>query len=199
MHNNDNDGYSSPTHVTTGLVLDLDFKARTATVRNRLWNAHDVYFAYAQGSYQNLTNGHVLLQHGTIPVIEEYDANGACVMTARFGKDDAMMSYRAYRSPWVGTPRTRPDIVACREQRNEDDSETTAAYVSWNGATGVQAWKIYGGSDKGMRALKSVPKNGFEMRVELDGNLAGDAVMVQAVGGPNGGKQSEVVSIGKGC
>lgn len=190
---------TSRTHVSTGLVLDLDFQTRATSVRSKLWNPDDIFFAQAQGGYQDLPNGHVLLQHGTVPIIEEYDSNGACVMTARFGLNNVTMSYRGYRSLWVGTPKTKPDVVACREEDSHGRSERTAVYVSWNGATDVQAWKVYAGHDKKVEFVKTVAKNGFETRIEIDGNLVGRAVMVQAVGGPNGGKQSEIVSVGAGC
>ena len=134
-------------------------------------------------------------------MIEEYDADGACVMSARWGQNNVMSSYRGYRAPWIGTPNTKPDVVACREENSRAGGETTAVYVSWNGATDVQAWKISAGQEEGkMRVVKTAPKNGFETRVEICGDkLDGGLVMAQAVGGPNDGKMSEAVPVGKGC
>lgn len=194
LHNNENADDLGGTSLTTGLVLDLDLDSRRASLNRRVWNAADSIYSYSQGGYQTLANGHVLLFHGNVPVVEEYDENGACVMTARYGHDQVMQGYRGYRKEWVGRPRTRPSVVACGVGGGE-----VVVYVSWNGASDVRAWGVYVGSDEGsLRSVKTVAKNGFETRVGLDGP-AGKVVQVQAVGGVNDGVRSEVVFVGSGC
>lgn len=129
-------------------------------------------------------------------MIEEYDETGACVMSAQYGTEDSMQGYRAYRAPWVGRPRTKPSVVACKA----DQGTGTKVYVSWNGATDVSAWKVYGGSGEGsMKVVKTVGKNGFETKALVEDDIGGGKVMVQAVGGVGDGRMSEVVSIGQGC
>lgn len=71
-------------------------------------------YAVSQGSYQLLANDHVLVGHGATPKIEEYDANGAIVMRARFGYDNPMMSYRAFRSAWTARASRSPHRVFMR-------------------------------------------------------------------------------------
>lgn len=198
LHNNANDDYSSLTTLTTGLVLDLDLQNRTTSVVRKMWNADQPVFAVSQGSYQSLPNDHALMYHGRVPLLEEFDENGACVMTAWYGTlNDGMEGYRGYRSPWVGRPTTKPSVVACKDDSSED---TVAAYVSWNGASDVQAWKIYAGKDKkSLEVVKTAPRNGFETRTKVGGVSPGCVMMVQAVGGVNDGTKSEVVSVGKRC
>jgi hypothetical protein len=39
-------------------------------------------------------------------------------------------------------------------------------YVSWNGATGVAAWRVFGGSrPNAMPAVATAPKRGFETAI----------------------------------
>ena len=97
-----------------------------------MWDAAEPVFAQSQGSYQPLSaNGHVLQGHGSIPKIEEYDESGTIVMRARFGFDNTMQSYRAYRYPWIGRQSTKPDVVACPFD-TDDDEKSVAVYVVGN-------------------------------------------------------------------
>ncbi|EAW12970.1 arylsulfotransferase family protein [Aspergillus clavatus NRRL 1] len=192
LHNNENTAFTTHPILTTGLILELDMQNRTVSLLKKFWDAEDPVFAPSQGSYQSLPNGHVLMEHGAVPKLEEYDENGAVVMRARFGYDYVMNSYRGYRSAWTGRPNTKPDVLACPEQGG------MAVYVSWNGATDVQSWKVMTGSaeDK-LSAAQIAPKNGFETKVWLD--KISEKVTVEAVGGVGHGTKSEVVTVGQGC
>ncbi|KAF9893393.1 hypothetical protein FE257_011825 [Aspergillus nanangensis] len=176
LHNNENADMTTPTTMTTGIVLELDMKTKRVSLLEKMFDAEDPVSAPSQGSYQNLDNGHVLMQHGAIPKLEEYDENGALVMRARFGFDATTQSYRGYRFPWVGRPRTSPSVLACPEKGQ------MAVYVSWNGATDVQAWKILAGpeSDK-LSAVQTTTRNGFETKIWVKD--VSEMVMVEAVGG----------------
>lgn len=194
MHNNDNTEFTGHTSLTTGLVLDVELEgSKEVTLKSRIWDAGDPVYADSQGSYQVLGNGHVLQDHGAVPKIEEYDEHGAIVMRARFGYDNTMQSYRAYRYPWVGRPSTKPDVVACPS--SEEGGKKTAVYVSWNGATDVQSWKVYTGSQVKQVALR----NGFETTILVDGVSGSDSVAVEAVGGVGDGTRSRSVTVGQGC
>lgn len=192
MHNNDNTEFTGHTALTTGLVLDVELQgSKEVTVKSRMWDADEPVYAESQGSYQVLGNGHVLQDHGATPKIEEYDENGRIMMRARFGYDNTMQTYRAYRYPWVGRPSTKPDVVACPSSK----SGKTAVYVSWNGATDVQSWKVYSGS----QVKKVATRNGFETTILVDGLSRNDQLVVEAVGGVNDGARSQSVTIGQGC
>ncbi|KAM5476323.1 hypothetical protein MauCBS54593_001008 [Microsporum audouinii] len=190
-HNNENADFTpaNETKPTTGLVLDLDLNTKKVSLNRMVWNSERPVISRAQGSYQILGNDHILMGQGAIPVIEEYDANGAIVMDARFGLDNTVTSYRAYRSVWVGTPKTKPSVKAC----GADPNGAVVLYVSWNGATNVEAWKVYSSSDSGeLKEIATVQKNGFETRMELQ--MAGSKFVVQSVGGPNDGVKSDVIT-----
>lgn len=161
MHNNNNDEVSLPTSPpTTGLLLSVNLLSRTASASRTLLNqSHPIHSQY-MGSYQALPSGHVLLGHGVIPTIEEYNASGYPVLTAQFGETGGALSYRAYSSDsWIGEPSTEPAVFACDTGVNK-----TAVYMSWNGATEYTTWAIYGHSGRreeiGLAAL--VAREGFE-------------------------------------
>lgn len=192
LHNNDNTEFTGHTSLSTGMVLDIELQgSKQVNLVSRMWDAAEPAYAQSQGSYQTLGNGHVLLDHGAVPKIEEYDGTGTIVMRARFGYDYTMMTYRAYRYPWVGRPSTKPDVVAC----SSGPGRTGAVYVSWNGATDVQSWKVYSGPHVKGSGLR----NGFETIVSVDGLTDGDTVVVQAVGGVGDGTKSNAVTVGQGC
>jgi hypothetical protein len=68
-------------------------------------------------------------------------------------------------------------------------------YVSWNGATDVQSWKVFSGSQVKQTAVR----NGFETNILMDGLSHKDQIVVEAMGGVNDGARSESVTIGQGC
>ncbi|KAJ5654156.1 hypothetical protein N7490_001159 [Penicillium lividum] len=192
LHNNDNTEFTGSSSLTTGMVLDVELQgSKKVTLKRRMWDADEPVYAQSQGSYQPLGNGHVLQDHGAVPKIEEYDENGSVVMRARFGYDNTMQTYRAYRYPWVGRPSTKPDVLACPSS----DGETATVYVSWNGATDVESWKIHSGS----KLMGSAVSNGFETTIIVDKLSKGDSVIVEAVGGVGDGTRSASVTVGQGC
>ncbi|CAG8088330.1 unnamed protein product [Penicillium salamii] len=189
LHNNENTEFTGHTSLTTGMVLDVELQgSRQVTLKSRMWDAAEPVFAQSQGSYQSLGNGHSLQNHGATPKIEEYDENGAIVMRARFGYDNSMQTYRTYRYPWVGRPATKPTAVAC-----SDDEEKTVVYVSWNGASDVQAWTVRSGS----AVEKTAVRNGFETKIMVEGLDNSDSIVVEAVGGVGDGMASDPVTVGQ--
>ncbi|KAL2000872.1 hypothetical protein VTN02DRAFT_2534 [Thermoascus thermophilus] len=187
LHDNANSWSDRTGRPTTGLLLELDLKTRKARKIRRFRNPHDPIYAVSQGSYQPLPNGHVLLDHGETPKIEEYDASGRWIMTAQFGRNAS--SYRGYRQRWVGKPKTAPSLAACTRSTNG----TTGLYMSWNGATEVVSWAIYSGASPAeMRLVQTVPKKGFETAATINSTLSAQYVQVEARerGGRPGRKSS---------
>ncbi|KAJ6005755.1 hypothetical protein N7451_003699 [Penicillium sp. IBT 35674x] len=192
LHNNDNTEFTGSSSLTTGMVLELELQgSKQVTLKRRTWDAAEPVYAQSQGSYQPLGNGHILQDHGAVPKIEEFDENGSVVMRARFGYDNTMQTYRAYRYPWVGQPSTKPDVVACPSS----NGDKSTVYVSWNGATDVQSWKIHSGS----KVKSSAVRNGFETVIVVDSLRKGDSLIVEAVGGVGDGTRSASVTVGHGC
>lgn len=151
----------------------LDETNKVATLISQYRNNPDVY-SYATANHQRLPNGNSLIGWGTsYPTLTEISPSGEklfemTLMPWHF-------SYRAFRLPWTGTPKTNPVAVA----RSENGA--TAVYVSWNGATEVAAYRIEAGATPtDLEPVATQERTGFETRAEVHG-LAGDACFLRAI------------------
>lgn len=114
--------------------------------------------APGQGSLQQLASGDWLIGWAGLPNFTEYDSEGNVLYDARFPSGE--VGYRAYREPWQGQPSLPPNVVT------STTSAGTTAYVSWNGATGVTAWRLLGGSSRAtLEVIETVPNGGFETTI----------------------------------
>ncbi|KAK3680286.1 hypothetical protein LTR78_000664 [Recurvomyces mirabilis] len=174
MHDNHNSPIENNTIQSSGKVLSVDLEKRHVTLQQRYLNESGPIYSTAQGNYQSLASGNVFIGHGWIPVLEEFSPAAEILTTVQFGAAEARagggfvsnlkptLSYRAFKQPWIGCPMTRPDLVAERSPNG------TAVYVSWNGATEVEAWDFFVGNDTHLTHAKTVPKQGFETMALLD-------------------------------
>jgi hypothetical protein len=154
-----------------GLTLRLDLDRDIARVV-RVDEHPPSLLADFEGNLQQLPNGDQLLGWGQQPYVTEFNSRGRVVFDARFV--DGNSSYRAYRFPWAGTPSTAPAVVASTA------GAATTLYVSWNGATGVRAWRILAGPNPGqLKAVGTVPWRGFETRIVMS---AAQSLALQAIG-----------------
>lgn len=138
--------------VSAALRFEVDEEAMTATLVQAL--RHEDRYGYAMGSAQYLDDGHVLVGWGMDPYATEFDEAGEVVFEL---SGLGLGSYRSYRSPWRGRPATPPDLAVA------DGS----AYLSWNGATEVRAWRVLAGGSR-PTPLGEVPREGFETTVALE-------------------------------
>ena len=72
-----------------------------------------------------------------LPTLTEVTADGVKAFELTMGPGH--QSYRAYRFPWKGYPTWPPTLVASVVDGR------TQLYASWNGATEVASYRIYGG------------------------------------------------------
>jgi hypothetical protein len=114
------------------------------------------------GSMQPLPSGNVFMGWGFLPSMTEHLRDGTIIFHASFSNIKG--SYRAFKSPWKGVPNNPPDLWIY--SRNN----TTALYMSWNGATEVAPWKLHVSASKtGPFELAAVAgKQGFETMHSLD-------------------------------
>jgi hypothetical protein len=131
----------------------------------------DELLATSQGSAQFLPDGHVVVGWGAEPYVSEFDRAGKLVFDAKLPKD--VDTYRAYRFPWSGRPRTRPAIAVRRRDLDENE-----VFASWNGATNVAAWVVLGGDEPGsLRPLAHAARDGFETEIRVPRGLSYYAVL----------------------
>ena len=174
MHDNHNSPIENYTVPSTAKVVHLDFESKEATLLSRVFNHSGPIFATAQGNFQPLSDGNVFVGHGWVPVMEEFSSSGDTLTTIQFGAAQPKpgggflsavaptLSYRDFKQHWVGCPVSKPEVVA------ENSGGKVIVYVSWNGATELEAWEIYGGSSEaGLKLLTTVPKRGFETKASV--------------------------------
>ena len=154
-----------PTDPSRGLVLNLDQRSRRASLVDEYPHADGLNAAYL-GSAQLLARGNVLVGWGAAyHAFTEYSHSGDALLDVTLPRPD--QSYRAKLAQWAGLPLGPPAAAA------RDVHGRTTAYASWNGATGVAAWRILGGpSAARLAAVATAPRSGFETAVALAGRYA---------------------------
>ena len=139
------------------LKLRLDFSHMTVSVVSQRGHSPPLLASY-EGDDQALPDADDFIGWGQRPYFSQYDAKGKLVFEGRFV--DSNITYRTYRFPWNGTPSDPPAVAVSRQGRK------MTVYASWNGATGVAAWRVFGGSrSTAMPAVATAPKRGFETAI----------------------------------
>ena len=93
----------------------------------------------------------------------EHTPDGTLVMEARV--PIKLRSYRAFKHPWVGSPKSRPDIHA--EILSVEKDTITVIHVSWNGDTRTVTWEFNEVDEEGqVQPFGSARRQGFETRFE---------------------------------
>jgi hypothetical protein len=157
-----------------GIVIGLDATHRRATLLERFTHPSRLV-SESQGNMQALANGDWLIGWGQVPEFSEFSPTGALLFDAKLPARDE--SYRAFRLAWSAIPSHVPAFAV------QGSGQTgRVLYASWNGATGVSAWRVLAGtSPQSLRALVQQPRTGFETALALPAALPGPYVSVQAL------------------
>ncbi len=170
----DNGGSPNVHSQSRGIVLALDGVHGTATLQTQILHPPPL-LAESQGNFQALENGDWFVGWGQVPDFSELSAAGALLFDAHFPAHT--QSYRALRFPWSATPAHAPTFAVQRRGRG-----AATVYASWNGATGVSAWRVLAGARAHtLRAVAEVARTGFETSIALPAGVAGDYLTVQAL------------------
>jgi len=155
-------GASPQEHAQSrGVVLSIDPQTHTVSRLAQFLHPGHPLLADSQGNLQALPGGNWLVGWGQEPDVSEFSATGTLLFDASLPA--GYESYRALRSPWVGTPQTLPAVAVARTRAGGAD-----AYVSWNGATQVARWELLEGPSAGALAHQgSVARHGFETAIPL--------------------------------
>jgi len=152
----DNEATPPRADQSRGLLLALDFRARTARLVRRYLHP-DRLLIPAEGNVQTLADGHVFTSWGVAGHVTEFARDGRLLLDLVVppGAD----TYQAFRFPWDGQPLDRPALAAQRT-----GAGAVTAWASWNGATGVRAWQLLAGdSPHTLHPLgEPVPRTDFE-------------------------------------
>lgn len=71
----------------------------------------------------------------------EYLSYASRVFLNKLRGSTASGSFRVEQRPWIGLPKTDPDMVLSRAGLRPQQVDL---YLSWNGATAVDTWRIRG-------------------------------------------------------
>ncbi len=145
-----------------GLVLEVDEAHRTVRMA-RSYLHHPPVLTYGFGNMQTLSDGNLVVGWGDLPVFSRIASDGAVLDQAHLPPGYA--SYRAYQQPWTGTPAQAPALAS----RRAAGRRRSRLYASWNGATGVAAWRVSTGRRPGkLRPLGQLKARSFETAVDVD-------------------------------
>lgn len=196
----DNHGTEQNPASSRALEYQVDEAKHTVT---KVWEyTHQPsVFATFMGNIQRLANGNSFLDWGApstvtgyqFVTITEIDPSNQVVFELSF--DQPYVSYRAFLDTWQGQPAQPPDLAF-----RADGSGLTLGY-SWNGATNVAAYQVYGGtSPAALKVLDKQEKTGFETQSHL-ANLAKDECYFQVAALDKDGQEmarSKVISTDAG-
>ncbi|KAH7175838.1 ASST-domain-containing protein [Dactylonectria macrodidyma] len=166
VFDNGSNGRQNTAKFSRGLMVTLNMEAMTATLVQDYISPYKV-LAISQGSVQVLPNSNVLVGWGHVPAFTEFTHDGKVLCETHIGPIHLdlfswVKNYRTFKYPWVGRPKTLPDVAIKPKQK--------ALYVSWNGATEVAQWKIQSGpeaSGDNFSDHKTVDKIKFETRMQI--------------------------------
>ncbi|TDC70819.1 hypothetical protein E1200_04230 [Actinomadura sp. GC306] len=136
-----------------GMILEVDEEARRVRLVQEFSDGRT--FGQYMGNMQLLPGGNALVGWGSTGAVTEFAGDGRPVLELT-GVGNG--SYRAYRSPWHGRPATGPAVVT-----TPLDDDLMRVHVSWNGATGVSAWRFHTGAEpSGLSVAGTARRTGFE-------------------------------------
>ena len=142
-----------------GVAWSVDETNFTAHVAVQ-WRHHPDLFGSIYGSNRLLPNGNDLISWGDTGTTTEYASGDPTQAVFQSQLAAGGSTYRTERVDWHATPARPPDMAVDRS------ATTAAAYASWNGATEVATWQLWGGPDsQHLRLLGSAARSGFETRV----------------------------------
>ena len=98
----------------------------------------------------------------------EHAADGRLLMEANF-RSDRFVTYRSFKFEFTGTPLDEAPALKSSVFGVSADTSTTVAYVSWNGATEVAAWRLYSSDTMSQGSLDIRPKTAFETMFQIHG------------------------------
>ncbi|KAF7554186.1 hypothetical protein G7046_g6884 [Stylonectria norvegica] len=173
-----NSGPCALENCSRGMIVELDYKARTVKLLDEFYHPQHVASA-AEGGMARLNNGNFLIGWGYNPAFTEHLPNGTVVMDVQRGAlpfvaganlDSAMTVYRAWKMEWVGRPWWGPDIASLS---SGNTTANATVYVSWNGNTDIAEWEVYGGNDKDNitthhKLIGKSSRQGFETAIILN-------------------------------
>lgn len=192
----DNHGTDQNLATSRGVEYKIDENNKTATKVWEYIHTPPVFTDY-MGDIQRLLDGNTFIGWGNAVTASGYVYSSITEVTPdsntifELSIDQPYDSYRAFRAPWQGFPLTPPTLAF-----KQDVNNILLGY-SWNGATEVAAWRVYGGSSqKSLNQIDEKVKNGFETQTLIANPPQGECYFQVAAIDKNGKEmaRSQVIS-----
>ena len=170
---NASNGFNQSAENSFGYIIKINHDAQPPSVEAvRTYPAPaDLPISSSQGDTQILNpgdweNSNAFVGWGSQPYVTEHDSTGQIIYRANVAAD-GMMNYRAFKGNITLNPADSPALYTYAADR---DTSTTF-YMSWNGATELREWRVYGRSacDNDWALLGNVPKADFETNYTAQG------------------------------
>ena len=144
-----------------GLLVSVDESAMTVSLTQE-FKAPTGFYAGTLGSVQMMPNDNVFVGWGTQPYFTEFASDGTQLMFGQLPL--GVRSYRAFLVDLVGAPADKPAIIA-----KAYAAGGYQIYVSWNGATEIDSWRIDAGPNAhSLKPVGTSPWTGFETAIVVD-------------------------------
>ena len=175
LHKNDtltvlDNAASSNANLTAqsrAMVIGLDIPRRQARLLAAYSHPQEMK-AVSQGNVQILEpTGNIFVGWGHSAAFTEFQPDGTLLCDVHFGASayftfGRVVSYRAFKGSWIGRP-----LDGLSAKINHD-----GIFVSWNGATEVQFWRLEVGEGQDLehmafQSLGQFDKIGFETKIPI--------------------------------
>jgi hypothetical protein len=157
----DNEAFPPIRKTSRVMAMKLDEKAKTASVISS-WEHPRKLLAATQGNHQTLPTGGAFVGWGSQRHFTEYGRAGKVLWDARLAV--GYETYRAYLSPWVGRPDTRPRVAGIGSKSG------VVVFASWNGSTETASWEFLSGKTPStLKVVGARERTGFETSLLVPG------------------------------
>ncbi|KAK5089183.1 hypothetical protein LTR05_003407 [Lithohypha guttulata] len=168
---NASNGFNGSADHSSGYIIQLDHEAGTVDLLHAYPAPLDLPISASQGNLQILnetdwTNSNAFVGWGNSPTVTEHTSDGTIIYRANVASD-GKMNYRAYKYDIALTPYDSPALYTYAP----DTESNTVYYMSWNGATELRKWRVYGRADceTEWTLLDEIEKSGFETNYTSQG------------------------------
>ena len=172
LFDNASNGYQNTSEVSSGMIIKIDHASDPprATLLSSFAAPEDIPFSSSQGNVQILgensdwATSNAFIGWGSQPYVTEHLPSGEIIFQANV-KADGPMNYRAYKFNFTSSPIDHPALYI---YARSTDSDPTMFFMSWNGATEVARWRIYGRGtcDANWTTVGEVDRDGFETQYQ---------------------------------
>ncbi|RMZ76557.1 hypothetical protein DV737_g4751, partial [Chaetothyriales sp. CBS 132003] len=164
LFDNGSNGYNNTKRYSSGLILKLDHTDNSVTFLHQ-YVCPNQLLSTSQGNLQLLgpnsawDRANTFHGWGSNAYISEYLNNGTMVQSGFFAATGTM-NYRAFKYNYTMNPTDAPALYTFART----NSSHTVYYMSWNGATRVASWRMYGAASRNgpWMVIDVTQKDGFE-------------------------------------